>query len=202
MLQRSPIPGFASFPSPAPPLLGGNAPFLVPEGADLDIAVPAALVAKMRNGGAACTAANRFYVHKSLIDEFTERFAGGVAQMTLGDGSVNGVALGPMIDEGAVAKVEQLVKTEVAAGAEVMTGGGRAPGPGYFFEPTVLRVNGDAEILGEEIFGPVAPIVEVSDNHDALGRANDCEHGLAAYVCGPPRPRTEWPRRSKPAWWR
>jgi succinate-semialdehyde dehydrogenase / glutarate-semialdehyde dehydrogenase len=166
--------------------LGGNAPFLVFEDADLDAAVEGAMLAKMRNVGEACTAANRFHVHESLADEFARRLAERMGALTVGRGTEAGVDVGPLIDEAQRAKVTELVGDAVGRGARVLSGGGPLSGPGYpgyFFEPTVLAdVPDDARLLGEEIFGPVAPIATFSSDEQALDAANRTEYGLVAYV--------------------
>src|SRR4051795_12021291 len=139
--------------------LGGNAPFLVFEDADLDAAVEGALLAKMRNGGGACTSANRFHVHESIAEEFADRLAARIGGLKVGRGTEDGIQVGPLIDEAQRTKVAELVDDAVGKGAEVLTGGSRVEGPGYFYEPTVLAdVTADAQLLAEEIFGPVAPI--------------------------------------------
>jgi succinate-semialdehyde dehydrogenase/glutarate-semialdehyde dehydrogenase len=163
--------------------LGGNAPFVVFDDADLDAAVDGAVIAKMRNIGEACTAANRFYVHDSLVAEFTDRLAERLGAMKVGRGTEDGVQVGPLIDATQRDKVKELVDDAVAKGARVVTGGSAVDGPGYFFEPTVLGdVPRDARLLKEEIFGPVAPIVSFSTEDDAIHQANDTEYGLVAYV--------------------
>jgi succinate-semialdehyde dehydrogenase / glutarate-semialdehyde dehydrogenase len=163
--------------------LGGNAPFLVFEDADLDAAVAGAMVAKLRNGGAACTAANRFYVHERLYAPFVEALANKMAAIQVGPGTDSAVGLGPLIDRTEREKVAELVGDATARGARVATGGANVNGPGYFFEPTVLAdVPVDARVLREEIFGPVAPIVPFTDDDFAVASANDTEHGLVAYV--------------------
>jgi succinate-semialdehyde dehydrogenase/glutarate-semialdehyde dehydrogenase len=163
--------------------LGGNAPLLVFEDADLDAAVEGAMAAKMRNGGEACTAANRFYVHESVADEFAERLAARMGGLVTGRGTEPGVDLGPLIDDRQRGKVAELVADARERGARVLTGGAAADGPGYFFEPTVLAdVPAGARLLAEEIFGPVAPIVRFSDEDEAIAAANDTEYGLIAYV--------------------
>ena len=163
--------------------LGGNAPFVVFEDADLDAAVDGAVIAKMRNIGEACTSANRFHVAASLVDEFTERLAERLAAMPIGRGVDDGVQVGPLIDAAAVAKVAELVDDAVDRGARVVTGGRLIDGPGHFFPPTVLAdVPDDARCLHEEIFGPVAPVTSFTDDDDAIARANDTEYGLVAYV--------------------
>ncbi|HET9058490.1 MAG TPA: NAD-dependent succinate-semialdehyde dehydrogenase [Acidimicrobiales bacterium] len=163
--------------------LGGNAPFLVFEDAELEAAVEGALAAKMRNMGEACTAANRFYVHSSLAAEFTERLAGAMGAMKVGRGTEPGVAVGPLIDGSQRQKVADLVDEAVAKGAKVRCGGALPPGPGYFYEPTVLSdVPIDAELSRTEIFGPVAPIFSFDDDQEALDAANGTEFGLVAYA--------------------
>jgi succinate-semialdehyde dehydrogenase/glutarate-semialdehyde dehydrogenase len=163
--------------------LGGNAPFLVFEDADLDAAVEGALLAKMRNVGEACTAANRFHVHESLAQEFAARLAERMGAMKVGRGTEPDVEIGPLIDEAQRSKVSELVGDAVARGARVLVGGGPVEGRGYFFEPTVLAdVPDQARLLGEEIFGPVAPVVAFSSEQEALDAANRTEYGLVAYV--------------------
>jgi succinate-semialdehyde dehydrogenase/glutarate-semialdehyde dehydrogenase len=162
--------------------LGGNAPFLIFEDADLDAALDGAMLAKMRNGGEACTAANRFYVHERVADRFAERLAERMAGLSVGRGTDEGVQVGPLIDDAQRSKVVELVADARARGAEVLTGGEPLDGPGYFYRPTVLAgTPADAALLREEIFGPVAPIVRFGDD-DAIAAANDTEYGLIAYV--------------------
>ncbi|WP_034859249.1 NAD-dependent succinate-semialdehyde dehydrogenase [Sinorhizobium sojae] len=163
--------------------LGGNAPFIVFDDADLETAVAGAMVAKMRNGGEACTAANRFYVQKGILADFTRRFAEEMAALKVGPGLVPSTQLGPLITEAAVAKVERLVDDAVAKGARLVTGGSRLNGDGFYYPPTVLAdVSPDAEILGEEIFGPVAPIIAFETEDEVVQMANDTEYGLVSYV--------------------
>ena len=163
--------------------LGGNAPFLVFEDADLAAAVDGAAIAKMRNMGEACTSANRFLVHRSVAEEFTARFAERMAAMTVGRGTDDGVQVGPLISEGARSGVAELVSDAVARGARAATGGAALDGAGWFYPPTVLAdVPGDARLLREEVFGPVAPITVFDDEATALASANDTEYGLVAYV--------------------
>jgi succinate-semialdehyde dehydrogenase/glutarate-semialdehyde dehydrogenase len=163
--------------------LGGNAPFLVFEDADVDAAVAGAMLAKMRNIGEACTAANRFYVHESLAAEFADKFAAKMAALTLGRGTEEGVTVGPLIDDKAVAKVTELLDDAVSKGATVVTGGEPQDGPGHFFVPTVLTdVPTSARLHQEEIFGPVAPVTTFSAEAEAVRMANDTEFGLVAYV--------------------
>jgi succinate-semialdehyde dehydrogenase/glutarate-semialdehyde dehydrogenase len=163
--------------------LGGNAPFLVFEDADLDAAVEGAMVAKMRNMGEACTAANRFLVHAEVAEEFAERLAARMGKLVVGRGQEEGVDVGPLIEEKAVESVHQLVTDAVHDGARVLTGGEAPQGPGFFYSPTVLvDVHPESEINTQEIFGPVAPIVTFTTEEEAIARANDTEYGLASYV--------------------
>jgi succinate-semialdehyde dehydrogenase/glutarate-semialdehyde dehydrogenase len=163
--------------------LGGNAPFIVFEDADLDEAVAGAMAAKMRNMGEACTAANRIYVHESIIDEFGTRLAAKMAALTVGRGTQDGVDVGPLIDDAAQRKVADLVADAVGRGATVLTGGGEHGGAGYFYEPTVLTgVPADARMASEEIFGPVAPLTPFATEDEVVAAANDTPYGLVAYV--------------------
>jgi succinate-semialdehyde dehydrogenase/glutarate-semialdehyde dehydrogenase len=163
--------------------LGGNAPFLVFEDADLDAAVEGALLAKMRNGGEACTSANRFHVHESVASEFAEKLAARIGALEVGRGTEDGVQVGPLIDDTQRQKVADLVQDAVGKGAKVLTGGKALDGAGYFYAPTVLAdVPDDAELLREEIFGPVAPITTFSSDEEAIAKANDTEYGLVAYM--------------------
>lgn len=163
--------------------LGGNAPFVVFEDADLDKAVDGAMLAKFRNIGQACTAANRFIVHESVAAEFSRRVADRVREMTIGRGTEDGVQIGPLIDDRAVAKAAELVGDAVERGARVLVGGNAVEGAGTFYEPTVVDgvVPGSA-ILREEIFGPVLAISTFSDEDEAVRLANDTEYGLVSYV--------------------
>ncbi|MGL5818672.1 MAG: NAD-dependent succinate-semialdehyde dehydrogenase [Phycicoccus sp.] len=163
--------------------LGGNAPFLVFEDADLDAAVDGAMLAKMRNIGEACTAANRFFVHTSLAAEFAKRLAERMGALTVGRGTDEGVDVGPLVSEKQRAAVHELVTDAVERGARVLTGGGPVDGPGHFYAPTVLtHVPDDARALREEIFGPVAPVVPFADEADAIAKANGTEYGLVGYL--------------------
>jgi succinate-semialdehyde dehydrogenase/glutarate-semialdehyde dehydrogenase len=163
--------------------LGGNAPFLVFEDADLDAAVDGAMVAKMRNAGEACTAANRFFVHADVADEFSRRLAERMSALVVGPGTDDGTQVGPLVNRAAVDKVAQLVGGAVDAGARVLVGGSRQERPGFYWEPTVLTdVPASAPILREEIFGPVAPVVTFTDEAEAVRLANDTEFGLVSYV--------------------
>ena len=163
--------------------LGGNAPFLVFEDADLDAAIDGAVLAKMRNVGEACTAANRFHVHESLAERFAEGLAERLGAMKVGRGTDPGVDVGPLIDEKQREKVSELVEDARQRGSRVLLGGAALAGPGYFYEPTVLAdVPADAELLSEEIFGPVAPVATFSTDDEALAAANRTEYGLVAYA--------------------
>jgi succinate-semialdehyde dehydrogenase/glutarate-semialdehyde dehydrogenase len=163
--------------------LGGNAPFLVFEDADVDAAVEGALLAKMRNIGEACTAANRFHVAAPLAGEFSHRLAERLGHLKLGRGTEEGVQVGPLIDEKARTKVSSLVDDAIDKGATVLVGGKSESGPGYFYRPTVLSdVPAGARVLREEIFGPVAPVASFASEEDAVAAANDTEFGLVSYV--------------------
>ena len=163
--------------------LGGNAPFLVFGDADVDKAVDGAMLAKMRNMGEACTAANRFYVHESLAEEFSDKLAKRMGSLTLGRGTEDGVDVGPLVDEKSRDKVSSLVDDAVAKGARVVVGGSAPSGAGWFYEPTVLTdVPSSADLAREEIFGPVAPISTFSTDAEAIRMANDTEYGLVAYL--------------------
>lgn len=163
--------------------LGGNAPFLVFEDADLDAAVDGAVLAKMRNGGEACVAANRFLVHESVAAEFAERFSARIGAFVPARGTDPSSTVGPLVDAATRDKVASLVDGAVAQGARVAVGGAAIPGPGYFYQPTVLvDVPADADILREEIFGPVAPILTFGDEEEAIRLANDTEFGLVCFA--------------------
>ena len=163
--------------------LGGNAPFVVFEDADLDKAVDGAMAAKFRNIGQACTAANRFIVHSAVAEEFADRVAERVKAMKIGRGTEEGVAIGPLIDENAVAKASELVGDAVSRGARVLAGGNAVEGEGTFYEPTVITdVAAGSDILREEIFGPVLAIATFDTEEEAVRLANDTEYGLVSYV--------------------
>jgi succinate-semialdehyde dehydrogenase/glutarate-semialdehyde dehydrogenase len=163
--------------------LGGNAPFIVFEDADVDDAVSGAVIAKMRNVGEACTAANRFHVADSVADEFASKLADKIGEMKVGRGTEDGVEVGPLIDGDQQSKVAELVEDATSKGAKALVGGHEVDGRGYFFEPTVLSdVSADANLLKEEIFGPVAPVTSFDSEQDAIDAANDTEYGLVAYV--------------------
>jgi succinate-semialdehyde dehydrogenase/glutarate-semialdehyde dehydrogenase len=163
--------------------LGGNAPFLVFEDADLDRAVDGAMLAKMRNGGEACTAANRFFVHEHVAEEFTRRLAERMGALRVGHGAEDGTDVGPLIDAVERDKVAGLVEDARRRGAEVLCGGAPGEGEGYFYAPTVLgNVPPGSRVLEEEIFGPVAPVQTFATEDEAVAAANDTEYGLVAYV--------------------
>jgi succinate-semialdehyde dehydrogenase/glutarate-semialdehyde dehydrogenase len=163
--------------------LGGNAPFLVFEDADLDKAVEGAIAAKFRNIGQACTAANRFIVHESLAEEFTDRVTEKVKGFKVGRGTEDGVTIGPLIDARAVAKAKNLVDDAVGRGAKVLVGGAEIDGEGTFFQPTVVSgVVAGSDILREEIFGPVVSISTFRGEEEGVRLANDTEYGLVGYV--------------------
>jgi succinate-semialdehyde dehydrogenase/glutarate-semialdehyde dehydrogenase len=163
--------------------LGGNAPFLVFADADIDAAVEGAVIAKMRNGGEACTAANRFYVANEVASEFSEKLAAKLREMKVGRGTDEGVKVGPLIDATQRDKVAELVEDATSKGAQALLGGERRNGAGYFYDPTVLTdVSGDARLLTEEIFGPVAPVIGFDSEEAAIKAANDTEYGLVSYV--------------------
>ena len=163
--------------------LGGNAPFLVFDDADVDDAVEGAMIAKMRNIGEACTAANRFHVAAPVADEFASKLAERMGSLKVGRGTEEGVEVGPLIDEDQRSKVAELVQDAVAKGAKAVVGGSARDGAGYFYDPTVLAdVPDDARLLKEEIFGPVAPVKGFASEEEAIAAANDTEYGLVAYV--------------------
>ncbi len=163
--------------------LGGNAPFVVFDDADLDAAVEGAMIAKMRNIGEACTSANRFHVAGSVLDEFTEKLAQRIGDLKVGRGTEEDVKVGPLIDDNQRSKVSELVNDARERGAQVVVGGTERDGAGYFYDPTVLAgVPDDARLLKEEIFGPVAPVTSFDDEEQAIAKANDTEYGLVSYV--------------------
>ncbi len=163
--------------------LGGNAPLLVFEDADIDKAVAGAMLAKLRNMGEACTAANRMLVHESVAEEFSAKLAAKMAELKVARGVADGSNIGPMIDEKSRADIHGLVQDALDQGATALTGGAIPAGEGYFYPPTVLvNVPKNARVLSEEIFGPVAPIVTFKTEAEAIAMANDTEYGLVAYV--------------------
>ncbi|MBH97306.1 MAG: NAD-dependent succinate-semialdehyde dehydrogenase [Rhodospirillaceae bacterium] len=163
--------------------LGGNAPFLVFDDADIDAAVSGAMIAKMRNGGEACTAANRFYAHENIYEEFTEKFSAAMAAMKVGPGLESGVELGPMVNAWAIKDIDRLVEDAKSKGSDVITGGAPLDRTGHFYPPTVLAgVPNEADILTEEVFGPVAPVVAFSDEDEVINAANNTEYGLVSYL--------------------
>ena len=162
--------------------LGGNAPFLVFADADMDAAIDGAMIAKMRNGGEACTSANRFIVHEDVADDFADRLAQRIGALQVGRGTESGIDVGPLIDAAQRDKVAELVQDARDTGGEVLIGGSARGGAGYFFDPTVMRVTEEARVLSEEIFGPVAPIITFSTDDEAIAKANDTEYGLVAYM--------------------
>ena len=163
--------------------LGGNAPLIVCADADVDVAVDGAMLAKMRNGGAACTAANRFYVHSSVIEEFTAKFVARMSSLVVGDGLSPTTTLGPLVSKAQQQRVAKLVDGAVARGAKVLCGGSPVMTPAFGYQATVLGgVDAGDPMLAEEIFGPVAPLVEFDDEAEMLQLANDVDHGLVSYV--------------------
>ncbi|UOX88738.1 NAD-dependent succinate-semialdehyde dehydrogenase [Amycolatopsis sp. FBCC-B4732] len=163
--------------------LGGNAPFLVFDDADMDAAIEGAMQAKMRNIGEACTAANRFYVQRGVVEEFSRRLTERMQALPMGRGTEKDVVVGPLIDDKAVDKVTELVKDATDRGAKVLTGGSGVDGPGHFYQATVLTdVPQEARLTHEEIFGPVAPITPFDTEEEAVTKANDTEFGLVSYV--------------------
>ncbi len=163
--------------------LGGNAPFIVFDDADIDAAIDGAMVAKMRNMGEACTAANRFYVHEKVHDEFAKKLTAKMASLKMGNGLDEGVTLGPLVNRDGLDKVIELVEDAVQKGAQVLTGGKAPDGPGFFYPATVLtKVSDDAKMLHEEIFGPVASLQTFKSEDEVIRRANATEYGLVAYL--------------------
>jgi succinate-semialdehyde dehydrogenase/glutarate-semialdehyde dehydrogenase len=159
--------------------LGGNAPLIVSADADIDVAVDGAMLAKMRNGGAACTAANRFYVHERVLSEFTDKFTARMAALKLGDGLDPSTTLGPLVSRAQQQRVADAVAGAVSRGAKVLCGGSASTEPAFGYQATVLAgVSPHDEILQDEIFGPVAALVSYSDEQEMLSLANNVEHGL------------------------
>jgi len=163
--------------------LGGNAPFIVCKDANLNDALDGAMLAKMRNSGEACTAANRFYVHKDVYKPFTDGIVERMSKIKLGEATDPESTLGPMVNEKSVAKIAELVDDAIAKGAKLLLGGQRLNRPGYYYPPTVLSdVPDNADMIKEEIFGPVVSMQSFTDEAEAIRKANDTEYGLAAYV--------------------
>ena len=163
--------------------LGGNAPFLVFEDADIEAAVQGCMIAKMRNGGQSCIAANRIFVHEAVADDFVEQLAQAMASMNVGPGMSEGVDLGPVINDGAASDMEKTVNETTDRGTQVRLGGHRPARAGFFFEPTLLTdVKRDDPILDTEVFGPIAPVVTFSSEEEAITMANDTIFGLASYL--------------------
>ena len=163
--------------------LGGNAPFVVCADADIDRAVDGAMVAKMRNMGEACTAANRIFVHRSIADEFGQKLTDRMSALKVGDGAAEGTQVGPLVEEKALAKVRELVDDAVSRGATIMCGGTAPAGPGYFYPPTVLTdVSAESDLMSTEIFGPVAALVPFDDEDEMIRLANDTPWGLVGYL--------------------
>ena len=163
--------------------LGGNAPFVVCADADIDRAVDGAMVAKMRNMGEACTAANRIFVHRSVADEFGQKLTDKMSALRVGDGAAEGTQVGPLVEEKALAKVRELVDDAVTRGATIMCGGTAPDGPGYFYPPTVLTdVSAESDLMSTEIFGPVAALIPFDDEDEVIRLANDTPWGLVGYL--------------------
>jgi succinate-semialdehyde dehydrogenase/glutarate-semialdehyde dehydrogenase len=163
--------------------LGGNAPFIVLDDADIDAAIDGAMIAKMRNGGQACTAANRFFVQEKVHDEFVTKLAQRMGALKVGHGTSTDTSLAPLVNRKAVGSVGELVNDAIKKGATQIVGGTPSPGPGCYFPATVLgNVSADAKIISEEVFGPVAAVVKVKDEAEALKISNKSEYGLAGYI--------------------
>jgi succinate-semialdehyde dehydrogenase/glutarate-semialdehyde dehydrogenase len=163
--------------------LGGNAPFIVCDDADIDAAVDGAMIAKMRNGGAACTAANRFYVQSSVLDEFTSKFTARMSALVLGNGLDATTTLGPLVSSAQQKRVAELVERAIANGATAICGGTATAAPMHGYAATVLTgVKQDHYIVQQEVFGPVAPIIEVSNIEDSIPLYNAVDHGLVSYI--------------------
>jgi succinate-semialdehyde dehydrogenase/glutarate-semialdehyde dehydrogenase len=163
--------------------LGGNAPLIVFEDADIDVAVEGAMLAKMRNLGEACTAANRFYVHTKIFDRFVAKFTAAMSSLKVGNGLDPDTDVGPLVNKSTKDKVAFFVQDAVAKGAEIKLGGENISGPGFYYPPTVLvNVPESAECVADEIFGPVAAIQSFEDTEDVIRRANNTQYGLVAYV--------------------
>jgi succinate-semialdehyde dehydrogenase/glutarate-semialdehyde dehydrogenase len=162
--------------------LGGNAPFIVFDDADIDAAVVGAIASKYRNAGQTCVCTNRIFVQRSVLAQFTDKFTAAVSQLSIGNGLADGVTIGPMISTTAVADVDKLVADSIAVGAKLVIGGKRDAAGDHFYQPTILTdVTNDMPIASNEIFGPVSPIIVFDDEDEVLELANDTEYGLAAY---------------------
>jgi succinate-semialdehyde dehydrogenase/glutarate-semialdehyde dehydrogenase len=162
--------------------LGGNAPFIVFDDADIDAAVQGAMVSKYRNAGQTCVCTNRIFVQQNVLEQFTEKFTAAVAELSIGDGLSAGTNIGPMISKTAVDDVNKLVTDSVAAGAKIILGGSSHQAGENFYQPTIMtNVTNDMPIAANEIFGPVSPIISFTDESEVLAMANDCEYGLASY---------------------
>jgi succinate-semialdehyde dehydrogenase/glutarate-semialdehyde dehydrogenase len=163
--------------------LGGNAPFIVCDDADIDAAVDGAMIAKMRNGGAACTAANRFYVHTQVLDEFTSKFVKRMSALVVGDGMAEATTLGPLVSAAQQSRVSSLVERAITEGATTLCGAGATPAPMHGYAATVLAgVQQHHSIVQQEVFGPVAPIIEVQDIEESIPLFNGVDHGLVSYI--------------------
>jgi len=163
--------------------LGGNAPFLVFDDADIDAAVDGAMIAKMRNGGQSCIAANRFYVHEAVAEEFSRKLAGAMGATKVGPGMDPDTQLGPLINRSAQTDMADVVDTSTGSGGSVLVGGKAPDRPGFYFEPTVIgNVAANSPVLAREIFGPIAPVVTFQTEDEAIQLANDTIHGLASYL--------------------
>jgi len=163
--------------------LGGNAPFIVFDDADIDAALEGAMVSKYRNAGQTCVCSNRFFIHKNIADEFSKKFTARVAALKVSDGEVPDSQIGPLINQAAIENTKRLLETALKSGAKILTGGSCDNAGPLFYKPTVLtNVTNDMEIAREEIFAPIAPLIIFDDEADVIAQANDTEVGLAAYV--------------------
>jgi len=162
--------------------LGGNAPFVIFDDANIDEAVKGLMLAKMRNGGAACTAANRVYVQRAVAKEFTEKFTAAMSSFVMGRGRDAGIQLGASVSIKERNKIAELVDQSVASGGKIMTGGALPAGDGAFYPATVIEVASNNPILSHEVFGPVAPVVTFDTDEEAIAMANDTEYGLISYI--------------------
>lgn len=163
--------------------LGGNAPFIVFEDADVDAALDGAMVSKYRNAGQTCVCSNRFFIHENIAAEFSKKFSARVSKLKIADGETDGSEIGPLINESALENTKRLVLSAVKSGAEILTGGSGDNAGALFYKPTVLgNVTNDMDVAREEIFGPIAPLIVFSNEDDVIAQANDTDVGLAAYV--------------------